>query len=73
MGPEGPQGPPGEVTEAELADAMTAATMNALAQSSANTNAIPTLSMTVSNPPTQAEVQRIADAYDLLVLTLRRT
>jgi hypothetical protein len=73
MGPEGPPGPPGEVTEAELNDAMTAATMNALAQSSANTNAIPTLSMVVSDPPTQAEMQTIADRLDLMLLTMRRT
>ena len=63
-GNQGPQGPPGEVTQAAL-DA-------AIASTSANTNAVSTLGMVVTNPPTQSEVQTLADKVDELIVALRR-
>ena len=39
---------------------------------SASSNAVGTLGMGVSDPPTQAEVQTIADKIDELINTLRR-
>ncbi len=38
----------------------------------ANANGVATLGLTVSNPPTQAEVQAIADKLDELINALRR-
>jgi hypothetical protein len=46
---------------------------NALAQSSANTNAISTLSRIISDPPTQADMQAFADKLDELILAQRRS
>ena len=63
-GIDGAQGPPGEVTQAAL-DA-------AIAGTSANSNAVATLGLTVSDPPTQAEMQAIASKQDELILALRR-
>ena len=37
-----------------------------------NGQAVATLGLVVSNPPTQAEVQQIADKLDELILALRR-
>jgi hypothetical protein len=56
----------------DLNSGLTQATMNAISQSSANTNAVPTLSRNISDPPTQAEVQAIAEKLDQLILALRR-
>lgn len=39
---------------------------------SANSNSVNTLGMFVSNPPTQTDVQMIADKLDELILSLRR-
>lgn len=44
----------------------------AIAGTSANSNGVGTLSMTVSDPPTQGEVQTIADKVDELINNLRR-
>ena len=63
-GPEGPQGVPGEVTLQQLDDA--------IATTSANSNAVATLGMTVSDPPSQGEMQQIADKLDELITALRR-
>ena len=63
-GATGPQGPPGEVTQAALDSAM--------ANTSANSNSVSTLGMVVTNPPTQSEVQTLADKLDELILALRR-
>ena len=63
-GPEGPQGPPGEVSLADL--------QNAIDGTSANSNGVDFLGMIVSDPPTQAEVQQIADKVDELISALRR-
>ena len=63
-GAPGPQGPPGEVTQAALDAAITG--------TSANSNSVSTLGMVVTNPPTQSEVQTLADKVDELILALRR-
>ena len=63
-GATGPQGPPGEVTQAALDSAM--------ANTSANSNSVSTLGMVVTNPPTQSEVQTLADKLDELITALRR-
>ena len=43
-----------------------------IAGTSANSNAVAVLSMGVSDPPTQAEVQALADKLDELINALRR-
>ncbi len=75
-GPEGPQGPEGvpgdpgppgadgEVSSAQLSAAFTA--------TSANTNGVALLGFTISDPPTQSEMQQLADKIDELINTLRR-
>jgi len=40
--------------------------------SSANSNDVGPLNLTVSDPPTQAEIQGIADKMDELIVALRR-
>ncbi|MDP1591648.1 MAG: hypothetical protein Q8M07_28080 [Prosthecobacter sp.] len=39
---------------------------------SSNSNNVATLGMTVSDPPTQSEVQQIADKINELIVMLRR-
>jgi hypothetical protein len=56
----------------DLNTALTQTLANALAQSSANTNAISTLSRIIGDPPTQADVQALADKIDELILAMRR-
>jgi hypothetical protein len=73
QGPPGPQGAPGEVTAQALDVAVMQTLANALVQSSANTNAISTLSRNISDPPTQSDLQAVADKIDELILALRRT
>ena len=63
-GGSGPQGPPGEVTSMQLNSAING--------TSNNSNAVNTLVMTVSDPPTVGEVQAIASKLDELILALRR-
>ncbi len=63
-GGTGAQGPPGEVTNAQLS--------SAIAGTSNNSNAVATLGMAVSDPPTQSEMQQIAHKVDELILALRR-
>jgi hypothetical protein len=63
-GATGPQGPPGEVTLSDLA--------NALSATSSNSNPVSTLGLTVSDPPSQSDLQQVADKLDELILTLRR-
>jgi hypothetical protein len=67
-GAEGPQGVPGEVTLADLNNAV----LNVLNQSSANSNGVGTLAIGISDPPTQSEVQQIANKLDELINALRR-
>lgn len=64
QGDEGLVGPPGEVTLTDLT--------NAINGTSSNSNTISMLGMTVSDPPTQAEMQTIANKLDELINTLRR-
>ena len=63
-GPEGPQGPMGEVSNMDL--------QNAIAGTSSNSNGVTTLGLVVSSPPTQNEVQSLADKLDELITALRR-
>ena len=82
-GPTGPQGPPGEVNTQQLnaavaveADARLAAdasiAANAAAESSANTNAVATLDIMPSDPPTLADYQSLQAKLNELILALRR-
>ncbi len=64
QGEEGPQGMPGEVSLQQLTDA--------IATTSSNSNGVSTLDMTVNDPPTQGEVQLIANKLDELINALRR-
>ncbi len=59
-----PARPPGEVTQAAL-DATIATT-------ALNPSAVDPLSVTISDPPTQAEVQAVVDAYNALLAALLR-
>ncbi len=63
-GMHGMHGAPGEVSFQQLADA--------IATTSSNSNGVGTLGLAVSDPPTQAEVQQIADKLDELINALRR-
>ena len=63
-GMDGQQGPPGEVTAAQFASAMSG--------TSNNSNGVGTLGLTVSDPPTQGEMQTLANKVDELILALRR-
>ena len=69
-------GPPGEVTQAQLSNDLSntanQAMLNTLPQTSANSNAVALLSGTISNPPTQAEVQENRDKINELIQSLRR-
>lgn len=49
-----------------------AAEANAIGNSSNNSNGVATMGMVVSDPPTQSEVQAIADKLDELINALRR-
>ncbi|MCB1275875.1 hypothetical protein [Prosthecobacter sp.] len=63
-GPEGPQGPMGEISNMDLS--------NAISGTSSNTNGVATLGLVASSPPTQNEVQALADKLDELINALRR-
>ena len=63
-GSDGGQGPMGEVSNAALAGAING--------TSSNSNAVTTMGLVVSDPPTQAEMQSLANKMDELILTLRR-
>ena len=67
-GGTGPQGPPGEVSQTDLNNAV----LNALSASSNNSNSVSTLAMGISDPPSQGEVQAIANKLDELINALRR-
>jgi hypothetical protein len=60
----GAQGAPGEVTNAAL--------NAAIAGTSNNTNGVTLLNLTVSDPPTQAEMQAIANKIDEMITAQRR-
>lgn len=61
----GTQGAQGEVSMGQLS--------TAIAGTSANSNAVNTLFLSISDPPTQAEVQQIAMKLDELINALRRS
>jgi len=63
-GGTGNDGMPGEVTNADLSSAIDG--------TSANSNGVSTLGLVASDPPTQSEVQQIADKLDELINALRR-
>jgi hypothetical protein len=64
-GPQGPQGVPGEVTNSALTFA--------IATTSSNTNAVDTLTgLTISDPPTHAEVETIRQKINELITAMRR-
>ena len=62
--PPGPAGAPGEVSAQQLSDA--------IAGTPRNVDGITPLYITISDPPTQSEVQQILDNYNGLVLALHR-
>ncbi len=64
QGYQGPPGAPGEVSFQQLT--------GAIATTSSNSNAVATLGLVVSDPPTQAEVQQIVNKVDELISALRR-
>ena len=76
QGVDGQQGPPGEVTQSQLSNDLVntqnAAVNTAMGLSSANSNGVSLLSGTVSNPPTQTEVQENRDRLNELISALRR-
>jgi hypothetical protein len=63
-GSNGSDGAPGEVTAAQLEAAV--------AGTSSNTNGVALLGLTVSDPPTQGELQAMADKLDELIQAARR-
>ena len=63
-GAQGPPGAPGEVTAVALEGAING--------TSGNSNAVSTLGITVSDPPTQAELQAVVGKLDELITALRR-
>ena len=58
-GPQGPQGPPGEVTTFQLNEA--------IATTARNLNTVTPLSFSISDPPTQAEVQALLNKINEII------
>jgi hypothetical protein len=67
-GQDGANGLNGEVTNADLSSALS----SAISGTSNNTNPVSTLGMSVSDPPTQSEMQAIANKLDELINALKR-
>jgi hypothetical protein len=67
-GNDGAMGLPGEVSQVDLNNAQ----LNTLSQTSNNTNAVATLGLSVSDPPSQSELQNVANKLDELIQALRR-
>lgn len=63
-GSDGQQGSPGEVSSAMLT--------SAIGGTSSNSNGVALLSLIASDPPTQAEMQALANKMDELINALRR-
>ncbi|HRJ11339.1 MAG TPA: hypothetical protein PK490_08245 [Prosthecobacter sp.] len=63
-GENGSDGPSGEVSQQQLDDA--------IAGTSPNSNAVATLGLSISDPPTAWEVQEVANKLDELIYALRR-
>ncbi len=68
VGATGDQGPGGEISQVDLSNAIT----DVLVQTSDNSNGVSTLGLAVSDPPSQGEMQQIADKLDELITALRR-
>jgi hypothetical protein len=68
MGATGDQGPGGEISQVDLSNAIT----DVLVQTSGNSNGVSTLGLAVSDPPSQGELQAVADKLDELITALRR-
>ncbi len=64
----GPQGQPREVSNQQLSDAIN----NSLVGTSANCNNVAVFSFTVSDTPTQSELQQVVDKANELICALRR-
>jgi hypothetical protein len=64
-GQPGTPGTPGEVSQSTLD--------NAIATTSANSNGVTPLNLFISDPPTQGELQAVANKLDELIQALRRT
>ena len=58
-GPQGPQGPPGEVTTFQLNEA--------IATTARNLNTVTPLSISISDPPTQSEVQALLNKINEII------
>ena len=56
----------------DLVNTQNATTLAVLPQTSSNSNSVSLLSLTVSDPPMQWELQTIANRVDELINTLRR-
>ena len=67
-GDQGDPGPPGEVTAAQLAAGVDSAVSTALSNSSALSNSVPTLDSPYADPASE----EIRQAFNTLVLALRR-
>jgi len=71
-----PAGQNGEVTQSQLSNDLVncqnAAVNTALPLTSNNSNGVGLLGMSISDPPTQGEVQNIANRLDELINALRR-
>lgn len=65
QGETGPQGPMGEVTTGTL--------IMAMATTARNPSGLSPLTQTISDPPTQAEVQNLQDAYNALLAAVLRS
>ena len=63
-GDPGDQGPPGEVSNQQLSDAI-AGTAN-------NPAGVNALGLSISDPPTQSELQAVVNKLDVLIQALRR-
>ena len=68
QGMQGIAGPVGEVSSATLASEIA----TAVAGTSNNSNGVASLNLMVSDPPTQAEAQSLANKLDELIAALRR-
>jgi hypothetical protein len=64
QGDQGPQGSPGEVSAQQLAEAI-GGTAN-------DCNSVQPLNLSVSDPPTQSDLQAVANKLDELIQALRR-
>ena len=73
QGPTGPQGPAGEVTAQQLSDGLAATLAFANANSSANTNAVPTLDTPFTNdPPPLADMELLRAKINEMLTAMRR-